>query len=297
MSKYKNMKQQLGTALHQGGVHERGFDRHAAKAAGAEMKISSDSTWDKTKRTCAEFAQYCQHELGVRDASRITQADYVSFIMDKAEAGVRDSSCQNYITLLQYVERARAKHLDQKPADLQVARDLAHAHADRSQAYPTRAYADPEAVIGAIRDPEVQGAVALQYSLGARANGIKGMTEASFRGKEVVPALGVEMGRVQLRGKGKDYQTLVPADVYDKAKAYVESMGQITVTPQEMRAGVREACDSLGIPSFGTHGFRHNAAQDTVTYWSSKIGADAAKALASETLGHHRPEIVNTYLR
>lgn len=298
----KNARAQLLTALNNSGVHDRGFDKHEAKAQGLskeDMPVTGDSTWDKIKGQAKDFGDFVKREFpDVRNMADLPKEAYREYILEKVEDGVKDSSCQAYLSRLNRVEQARAEHTGTQRHDLSDLRTMSHDLADRSATYPHRAYEDPHAVIRAIDDPGFRGIAGLQYDLAARVNGIQGMTVHSFKGTEFNAATGREMGIVELNGKGKPYQNrLVDLDTYERAKAYVQAVGTVSFQENDYRDAVRVACETIGERYAGSHAFRHNAAQAVYQEWAGKVGHDAAKSLASEALGHHRAEIIDVYMR
>jgi integrase len=70
------------------------------------------------------------------------------------------------------------------------------------------------------------------------------------------------------------------------------------VTADYVRKLVRTACDQLNIPRHGTHGFRHQYAQQRYAELiSAGVGHDEAMRQVAEDLGHSRPGITRTYVR
>lgn len=299
---YRNAKSQLSTALHQSGIHQRGFDKHTAKAEGMDrrdMPITGDETWGKVKGMAKDFGDFVKAEYrDVRDMADLPKEAYRDFVQSKLDSGCKDSTCQAYISRLDRVEQARSIHTDTPRHDLSDLRAMSHEQGDRDLQDATRAFRDPQNVIEHIEDPQARAFASLQYGLGARFNGIQGLTRENFGEVRTDPATGREMGTVTLPGKGKEYENrYVPAEVFNRAKAYVETVGRVEIRENYYRDQIKDACRLTGEHYSGSHAFRHSAAQDSVAYWTPIVGHSAAKAFASETLGHHRPEITDTYLR
>ena len=90
---------------------------------------------------------------------------------------------------------------------------------------------------------------------------------------------------------------LRPSDVA-RIKEIAGADGKIVVKQGEYREALRDACTATGQDWNGTHGLRHNYAQDRMSTLISQ-GKSYREALhiVSEEMGHHREDITETYLR
>lgn len=151
--------------------------------------------------------------------------------------------------------------------------------------------------IGA-RRPDVARALRTQYAAGLRVCEVCGLRARMLDAKRqalVITATTTTKG-------GRDRYVPLPLDAA-LFSAIRSSVGEdpearvFLLQPDTLRAWVRRACDALGLPRRGTHGFRHAFAREALSRLLAQ-GLRRAEALriVAELLGHGRASATRPYL-
>lgn len=153
----------------------------------------------------------------------------------------------------------------------------------------TRAYADPRGMIDAMDSPQMQMIATMQLDYGLRIGDATKIDAAKIDGSTLV---------FENSKNGQDLRIELKAEDVEKINALADADGKISVRQSDYAAALKDACHTTGQTWTGTHGLRHNYAQDRMDTLTSE-GKTWTQALyiVSEEMGHHRVDITLTYLR
>ena len=98
---------------------------------------------------------------------------------------------------------------------------------------------------------------------------------------------------------GKERDIIVSKDTYLEIERYVKENGVLKIDdPRSYREAIKEAAQKVGQEYTGSHGLRHNFAQNRMNELQSMgAGYQTACHMVSKEMGHERPSITETYLR
>ena len=162
----------------------------------------------------------------------------------------------------------------------------------------SRAFADPSKVIQTIKSEPAKLAAEIQLRTGLRADNAlnfrinpDGLT-VSFTSKGGIPHANF----------------VIPSDLLERAKAYADASGNVSIMPYRSYArAVEQAAKSLGervevaggkFKTLSSHAFRHCFAKAMYNDLIKKgVSVTDAKAQVSEALFHKRLDIVELYIR
>lgn len=274
----------------------RSFDREAR----AEMPMTSHARLDDVRQTMWEVAGKMRDSngefgTGLRD---MDPKVYEAVLADKAANGVTVDSLLQYASRMERVEEMVSRATGEERRDLSSLREYAREHGTEN-VLRSRAFQDPQAVIGNLQEEKHQVFARLQEGMCARFNGIDGLNRHSFQGTRVDELTGEAVGVVELTGKGKPYTNEnVPLAVYNEAREYITFHGQMGVSYKEYLDDLKLACTLAHEEYTGSHAFRHNGIQRNYNGLVAAGHSDVvAMKRASEDAGHHRIDITHTYLR
>ena len=153
----------------------------------------------------------------------------------------------------------------------------------------TRAYADPRGMIDAMDSPQMQMIATMQLDYGLRIGDATKIDTAKIDGTTLT---------VENSKNGQDLRIELKAEDVEKINALADADGKISVRQSDYAEALKDACHTTGQTWTGTHGLRHNYAQDRMDTLTSE-GKTWTQALyiVSEEMGHHRVDITLTYLR
>lgn len=298
---------QLAHAIKTSGIVEVGRSRYDAKAdaraAGAKTShdinatigITSWATYDKFRSQAKVFGAWCFGN-GCNNINQIKPEHVTGFLRSLIDCGYARNTVQGYAATINkmavMLERGLtgtgtradkwSKAIDTVRADINtcVQKDTA-----------TRAYADPHAIVAAMPDDRMQLCASMQLNHGLR------IADATKINAHNISADGATL-MVKNSKNGQDITVALRPGEADHIRALADSNGMVAVKQSEYRAALTRACADTGQDYNGSHGLRHNYAQNRMDALTSS-GMSYTKALdtvASE-MGHHRAEITHTYLR
>lgn len=298
---------QLAHAIKASGIVEVGRSRYDAKAdarangaktshdINATIGITSWASYDKFCSQTKVFASWCFGN-GCNSLNQIKPAHVTGFLRSLIDCGYARNTVQGYAAAINkmavMLERGLtgtgtraakwSKAIDTVRADINtcVQKDTA-----------TRAYADPHAIVAAMPDERLQLCASMQLNHGLR------IADATKINAHNISADGATL-TVKNSKNGQDITVALRPGEADHIRALADDKGMVAVRQSEYRAALSRACADTGQEYNGSHGLRHNYAQNRMDTLTSG-GMSYTKALdtvASE-MGHHRAEITHTYLR
>lgn len=150
----------------------------------------------------------------------------------------------------------------------------------------------------AARRPQYALALRLQLAAGLRVGELTGLRPRML--DHTASALVITNSTITKGGRDRFLPLPLPPDLFAvlaRRAAAHPSARLFPFHPDTLRAWVRRACSAQGIPSHGTHGFRHAFCRDLLTQLLAQ-GLPPAQALQLITtlLGHGRPAATRPYL-
>ena len=270
----------------------------ANRAAGAKTshdvhKMTSIG-WQTVKTylsACVPLAVFAKQQ-GVGDIYRLTPqmvSDYLLNVVnmdDNIKYSTFDKNCSAISKLCECINA----HNDIKQDFFRVITDyrVSAKEALPASDYTTRAYDNPTEIIANLSDERMQIVAELQYTCGLR------VSDACYINTKMWDGEGLTV-----HSKNGQYITVHPAPALaERINNVIANDGRLAVNRNAYDYRLEQACKASGVDYNGTHGLRHNFAQERMAYWTDK-GQSYNKALqhVSEEMGHHRPDITEWYLR
>lgn len=299
-------------------VEERAATAQTSENVNARVAITCIGTMNSYAPTWRSFGSWAKDEMGVKDIRLLGPEHAKAYLEHRIDQGISKDTYDREASALSKMETALDRWAE-KTGNLRTeglrdgidqTRDLAkqELHENRE----TRAYADPEGLIGAINNSRYQLAAQIQFEAGARVHEVGQIRESQLRGIQEIN--GQSYGVIHLE-KGDTKGSLprdlrLSVDTYQRIEAEVKNSKLINSLRDggEVRAfrfnqdgyrkALRAAAGSTIQDYTGSHGLRHNFAQN---HYAKILGEgrsqNAALKETSRALGHHRSEITKVYLR
>lgn len=269
--------------------------------------VSSYKTMESYRNVWNNFFNYLKEHWHIKDAEQIS-SEHISAYMDyKIE----------YYPAKQYLEKISAalgkleialklysqnKYGEAKPYDFSI-RQVILNHARNFELvadnYHNRAYADPLLLIQALReDPWHQIAARIEYEGGARLEGCALIKKEQLLGFKYDPITNEQKGVLLTKEKGgKVGEVFVSQKTYERLEACIELYDVFKLKRSDYYQAIKKACQTLNIPSEGTHGLRWNFAKRRMFEYA-KAGYTYEQSLqaVSWEMKHNRAYITEHYL-
>ncbi len=303
--KRASVSHQVKTALE--AVFAPGQSRYSLKGQSRDMvPIVGIATMRDYVKAAGKFARWCQAEYDVRwlrDISPAMAADYLQHLRDRELSGGHLGKVKAAIRKLDRAVRVMGWRAADAPEWLPAGGGW------HSDARPERAYTpeQAEALITALTgtgDPQVALVVRLQCVAGLRV-----AEAAMLRGVDI----DAETRTLHLRRgtKGGRERTLIVDPQYREflgelqQRATAHRDGHVfqgrgdrgSSLIKRVETAVAAACQTLGIPCCGTHGFRKTYAQGRYAEVRAAGESDhTAREQVSQELGHSRVSVTYSYV-
>ena len=299
------LSNQLSRAIDASGIRQIGESRYegkeAALADGASgsheinqrIGITSYASMEKFQSNAHTFGAYCYERYGLNDIRSI-KPEYVStFLSELCDRDYARNTVQGYASTIEKL----AVVLDAYSPAAEPRTESWHAAIDGvrddindcvQKDTVARAYADPQAIIDNLPSERLQLAGDMQLHYGLR---IADATKIDARGigddnTYTFSSKGGQIVKIELS----------PEDA-QRIRDVCGDSGLLGIKQSEYRSALQTACESTGQEWTGSHGLRHNYAQNRMhELVDSGVPHTRALVIVSEELGHHRAEITHTYL-
>jgi integrase len=181
-------------------------------------------------------------------------------------------------------------------------RDYAKEHLERG--VEARSYKNAQNVIDGLDREDHRLVASIQLESGARVNEASLIDEKRLGG--IQEYRGEEVGVIHLqKGDAKgglERDLRVTKELYEKIEKYVKDNGRLYVgrghARDQYRSALKVSAESAGQKYTGSHGLRHNYAQNRMEELTSGgMGHRIALTTVSVEMGHFREEITKHYLR
>ena len=249
-------------------------------------------SWDSYhtyKSACTALGVYVRQEFGVKDLHDITPPMVQSFLRFEVDCEIKystfDKNCSGINKFCECINEQNGYKQDFHSVitEMRVSAKEELPLAD----YTTRAYDNPTAIIGELSG-NAQIAAELQYSCGLRISDACYIKSNQFDGQNLT-----------VHSKNGQYLTVqVNSALADKIGAEIKENGSFAISRDAYTYRLEKACTAVGEEFHGSHGLRHNFAQEKMAeYTSGGMSFNKALHAVSENMGHHRPDITKVYLR
>ena len=295
---------QIGKAISDSGINQIGESRHDLKSqfAGefrgshdinANIGITSYASMDKLQSQMHVLGTYCFAREGCNDLRQIKPEHIGNFLHALVDCGYARNTVQSYaaacnkiaviLDRVNQIDTPRTETWSKAIADCKD--EISSCQAKDTN---TRAYADPQAIVDNLPTDRMQLAGDMQLHYGLRIADATKIDGSKLDGLTLT---------VSSSKGGQDLRiTLSPEDAQRVRDICGDN--KLDLWQSDYRSALQDACAATGQEWTGSHGLRHNYAQDRIhTLVGQGVDYCAAKGIVSEELGHHRSEIIEVYLR
>lgn len=286
-------------------VNDIGISRHDAKQAAyakgltashevnATMGVTSYGSMKDFKSDTRTFLSYCYDKYNICNINQIKPSMCAEFLHEAVEREYAKNTCQGFASSLANIATAldrfapqlghnRSAEWEQVIAPCREYIKLEAIEKDTE----TRAYENPRAIIENLPQ-DMQIICIMQLNHGLRLADATKITDVNENTLTVHNSKG-----------GQDLQIRLTDNEIKQIKEISNGSMCIKVKQGEYVQALKQACVSAGQEWHGTHGLRHNFAQDRMSELvESGTGYHKALSIVSDEMGHHRPSITLTYLR
>ncbi|MBF0201895.1 MAG: site-specific integrase [Desulfamplus sp.] len=289
-------------------------ERLRARAAGAKTshqinKKTSIYSWGhfkKVESTVRQFAVF-QKERGMGDLEKVSNRGVEKFLMEKIDKGVSHKHFQNLCSHFTKLEASLNRYCKEEKFNFDRVIDRCKEVAKDSleKNIQARAYDNPKAILLQIKDEKHELVARLQYEGGARIREACLITEDRLGSLKIDKISGREIGTITLQGSdtkgGKGREIIIEKETFERLSRFIQKEKQLyldATAKNIYRAELKAAAEATGQRYTGSHGLRHNYAQERMnTYQEKGVGYHAACRMVSQEMGHERPSITEWYLR
>lgn len=302
---------QLANAIKNSGIVQIGTSRYDAKqdryndlaAAGQKadshnvnmaIGITSYASLHKFQTNSGKFGRWCFGDQGLNNLNQIKPAHVSDFLRVLCDCEYAKNTVQSYASTLEKMAvmldnvcptstpRAETWHA----AIAEVRPEINDLPAKDTE---TRAYADPRGMIDALDSPQMQMIASLQLDHGLRISDATKIDTANIDGTTLT---------IYNSKGGQDLKVELTPEEVSKINALADQDGLLHIKQDDYSGALRDACELSGQTWTGSHGLRHNYAQERMaTLTSQGMDYNTALRTVSEEMGHHRIDITLTYLR
>lgn len=302
---------QLSNAISKSGIVQIGTSRHDAKQerysnlADAGQKadshnvnqtigITSYASLHKFQTNAGKFGKWCFGNQDLNNINQIKPAHVTEFLQQLCDCEYAKNTVQSYASTLEKMAvmldnvcptstpRAETWHA----AIAEMRPEINDLPAKDTE---TRAYADPRGMIDAMDSPQMQMIASLQLDHGLRISDATKIDTANIDGTTLT---------IYNSKGGQDIMVNLTPEEVSKINALADDNGLLHVKQDDYSGALRDACELSGQTWTGSHGLRHNYAQERMaTLTGQGMDYNTALRTVSEEMGHHRIDITLIYLR
>ena len=283
-------------------VGEKRHDaKEAAKNGGAHgshelMQNTGMFSWNtvhKYKSDIHTFATYCKVNYNTNDLTGIKPNMITTFFEEMSNRGYSQNTFEAYCSAIEkfavVFDKAYPDCSNRMEtwhnAVMEAKEDLKGSFVELDKT--TRAYNDPQAMITSLQDDACKMVGMLQLNHGLRLSDACKLQEIKDLGM-----VAHSKGGQAIKGI---YEKLSPEE-----KTLLNSLNpkDFEGLKDRYQYQLEKSANACGEEYNGTHGLRHNFARDTYNdYISQGYSHKDALLATAEEMGHHRPDVTETYLR
>jgi integrase len=285
-------------------------EKHGSHQIAKEMGFFSQGHYKNTYLTMRSFARYLDEKKvdNLQDFGRRRVED---FLKGKVEQGIKLEQYKNIEGHLTKMQGVLETYFDKKGIDKNLeiidraktySREYAKEHLEKG--VEARSYVDSKAIIDHVNREDHKLVATIQLESGARINEASLIDNRRLGG--ITEHQGREVGVIHLQpgdAKGGLSRDLyLSRETYEKVSAYVIDHGKLHIEKGGQRDIYRNAIKEAAVATdqkyTGSHGLRHNFAQNRMAELeASGIGHRVALTQVSLEMGHFREDITKHYLR
>ena len=296
-----------------GEVRERLKDegqKYGAHEVAKETGFHGKGHYKNAYATMRSFAKFLD-EKKVDNIQDFGVRKVQEFLKIKVEEGIKYEHYANIEGHLTKMEGVLKTYFENKgiEKDLRIidkakdfSRDYAKEHLEKG--VEARAYSDAKSVVDGLEKEEHRLVASIQLESGARVNEASLVDEKRLGG--IQEYRGEEVGVIHLqKGDAKgglERDLRVSKELYEKVEKYVKENERLHVARgyerDLYRSALKSSAESAGMKYTGSHGLRHNYAQNRMEELTSGgMGHRVALTTVSVEMGHFREDITKHYLR
>lgn len=301
---------QIGQSKHAGKQNIRFQLNVEGKAAtwhdlGKRMGVYSYNTADAYRDVWRALLGHAKAEYGVKDIEKLSGEQVGTYFESKIDQGVAHATFMQYASAIEKLETALNRYAENHNTnreysftlELEEARHEAHLELDRFEG--SRAYANPEKLINAIRDSRHNLAACIQCEVGARVHETSLIKSDQLRGFREDKITGRVKGYAAIKGKGgKPNEIGLSQETFQRLESHIGNNGEFRVDKDKYRSDLRAASAETEQKYTGSHGLRWSYAQKRFMEMQRHgLTYEQALSLVSDEMGHERSDITEHYLK
>ena len=282
---------QIGESRYEGKQAAIADGAHGSHEINQRIGITSYASMTKFQTNAHKFTGFCFERYGLNDIRSIKPEHIKEFLIELCDRDYARQSVQGYASTIEKL----AVVMDAYSPAAQPRTETWHAAVVSCRAEindcvqkdtGSRAYADPQAMIDNLSEPRLQLVAEMQLNYGLRISDATKVDANNLNGNILL---------VPNSKNGQDLRIELSADYAQRVRDMCTDGG---VKNGVYREALKQACAESGQEWTGTHGLRHNYAQNRVAELvDSGTSYNRAVWIVSEEMGHHRPEVTAAYLR
>jgi integrase len=268
--------------------------------------VASYQTMEAYRRIWNNFALYLKEVWALKDLEQLT-SNYVQDYCDyKITGGISKQYAEKINSALGKLEVAlqRFNNVNGQVKQIfdfsirQIILDEARRGGILVSNYHNRAYSDPIAIINAMNNDTHRLAATIQWESGTRYKGIHIIKPDQLKGIAVDEVTGKRIGVIHNKEKGGNEGDIqVSEEMYQALEAIIYKDGILRIDYQRYICSINMACDCVGQPRFGSHGFRWSFVKRRMReYQRHGRSYDQAMQCVSWECKHGRKSITDHYL-
>ncbi len=276
-----------------------------SEAVGGMTTIHNNRTNEEYFAKCVELANWAKEIDGTKNVEKLTSAHVAGFLAEKIELGVSLSHWNGYaaaFSKLQLAQERFSLSVRGETRDwgyrgaIKPLRSEANAELHRFEG--TRNYADPGALVGAMKSDTRRLAAAIQLESGLRITAATNIKPEQMKGMTRDIYTGELRGQIEYVCKGGAVLVSnVSEKTYAALQSHIMARGELKVNHKLYRSELKAAAAATGQAFNSSHGLRWNYAQERFGDLISRgVPYEKALGVVSSEMGHHRIGITEHYV-
>lgn len=271
------------------------------------QKVASYKTMESYRNVWNNFFNYLKEHWQLKDAEEINFQHIIAYMDYKLEYYPSKQYLEKISAALGKLEIAltyytKAKYGEARNYNFSIRQSMLNSARNFdlvADNYHNRAYADPISLIDALKEnPWHHIAARIEYEGGARVEGCALIKKEQLHGYKYDPITKEQKGVILTKEKGgKVGEILINENTYRRLESCIALYDVFKFKRSEYYQSIKKACQTLNIPSEGTHGLRWNFAKRRMFEYA-KAGYSYEQSLqgVSWEMKHNRAYIIEHYL-
>lgn len=258
---------------------------------GRSPYIHSYSTFNRYMGVAKEFVGWAK-KRGINRLDKVRYEHVREFLEEKAERGASEKTLKvNMCALEKFFDAVGRGDISGK-----LREDYQEIYSMGRPSGRSLPFADPEGVIGNLKDPAHRVVAELQYLTGARVGDVKKIEVDEER--RVVKIEGSKGGRdreLDFRDRPEEFERV--KELKEELDRHIEERGWKEIR-ESYYEDLREACKKAGEVYTGSHAFRVTYAVERFEELTERgLSEEEADRVITQELGHNRLEMSRYYRR